>query len=368
MATENTASPLHEYFRSAGAKCEDVSGWQVPSVVTDEECEYFSIRKGVGISDLSDMAKIRISGEGAKALLDEVTSGNIDRLVENNIRWTAILDERGRVVSDVQVYNDFDSYLITCSGPQRATTLRALQRQRADDVQIEDRTETLAALSVEGPLALEIPEKIAGMDAAGLRLLAFTRLEIQGTESIVSRIGYTGEFGYVFFVDPGVAVSILDQIRRMVPESRLCGRAVQALLRLEVRAFDLEHHVVKGETALQAGLHWMIDFRKRRFIGRESIMAEKSKGPPRRLVALVFDGETVVDRGATIFDDEREVGYVAQCAWSPTLQKTIGLAYLDDAYAWVGIELRLTNSRYGPRARTVSTPFFVTASTRIAAQ
>lgn len=331
------------------------------------EAEYNAIRKGVGISDLSDMGKLRVRGTNALALLDRVVAGNVDQLVENSIRWTVILDQRGHVLADVQIYNDFDEYFVTCAGPLRETVLDALQQHSRNDVEIIDLTETLAAVAVEGPQAMRIPPAIAGIDASGLALLKFTRCDIQGNEVLISRIGYTGEFGYIFFVAPTVVGSLIDQIRAVAPEAVLCGRAVQNILRLEVRAFDPARHILNHESALEAGLHWMIDFRKPYFQGRDAVMAEKASGIERRLVAFVLeDGYDVIERGAALRDGGRKVGYVADCSHSPTLEQTIGLAYLDADYAWVGITLEIDTRAGIGRARTVSAPFLITESTEVA--
>jgi aminomethyltransferase len=184
---------------------------------------------------------------------------------------------------------------------------------------------------------------------------------------LLSRIGYTGEFGYVFFVQSDQIASLVERIREAAPEAVLCGPAVQDLLRLEVRAFNLARDIVSDETALEAGLHWMIDFRKEHFNGRAAVMAEKARGLRYRLVAFVLNGDQAIDRGAAVRDDGRQVGHVAHSAWSPTLRQIIGLAYLDDAYAWVGIDLAVDTARGPGPVRTVSAPFLVTESTLSAA-
>lgn len=362
-----TNSPLHECFHAAGARFEVRGGWQVPVAVGGREGEYLAIRRGVGISDLSDLGKLRVRGPGAAALLDRVVAGNVDRLVENGIRWTVILREDGRVLADVQVYNDFGEYLVTCAGTRRAEVEAALRAHAGADAQVDDLTAELAVVAVEGPRARDVPAAIAGMDASGLPLLRFTRCTVHGEELLVSRIGFTGEFGYLFFLRPALAPALVERIRQVVPAAELCGRDVQDVHRLEVRAFHQDRDLVHGETALEAGLHWMIDFRKPAFAGAEAVRAEKERGLARRLVAFEADGHAAPERGDALHEGASPAGYVAHAAWSPALGRVVGLAYLDEPYAWVGVELEV-RTRGGARvaARTVSAPVLVTESTRAA--
>ncbi len=303
---------------------------------------------------------------GRASSINELVAGNLDRLVENSIRWTAILDEFGRVIADVQIYNDFGKYLVTCAGPLRSPVLNSLRASGRDDVEIEDLTETMAVVAVEGPRALAVPLAIAGMDASGLSLLKFTRCNVQGTEVLLSRIGYSGEFGFQFFLRSDRAEQLVERILDVSPDAIRCGQKVQELLRLEARSFDLPHTTFRGETALEAGLHWMIDFRKPGFLGREAVMAEKARGLERRLVGFLLDKGVLVARGTEVLDEDVPVGYVAQCAWSPALSRTIGVAYIDTPYAWVGIELEVAEEGERGRLLTVSAPFLLTESTKLA--
>jgi aminomethyltransferase len=362
-----TNSPLHECFRAAGARFEERGGWLVPVAVAGRAGEYLAIRHGVGISDVSDMGKLRVSGDGAAALLDRVVAGNVDRLVENSIRWTVILHADGRVLADVQVYNDFGAYLVTCAGSRRDEVAAVLRTHAGRNVRVDDVTAELAAVAVEGPCARDIPSAIAGIDASGLPLLRFTRCRVDGGDVLVSRIGFSGEFGYLFFVHPSLAAKLVAHIRRVAPVAELCGRDVQDLHRLEVRAFHQDRDVVRGETALEAGLHWMIDFRKPEFRGSAAVHAEVARGVARRLVAFEADGRVAPGRGDPLYMTGTRAGYVANGAWSPALGRVVGLAYLDEPYAWVGLELeaRTPDGRPVP-VRTVSAPLLVTASTRVA--
>jgi aminomethyltransferase len=330
------------------------------------EQQYYAIRGGIGITDVGSMTKLRIHGDGATALLDSVLSGNVRRLVENSIRWTAMLDEQGHIIADVQLYNDFGTYLVTCSRNMREQALRAL-RSSGYAVEIEDLTDALAAVAIEGPAARDLPANVIGPEVAGLSLLKFTRCRAAGGEVLLARIGFTGEFGYVMFGERDVVHELATRVSEQAGAVH-CDTAVHDVLRLEMRAFSIARDLLRDESALEAGLHWMIDFRKPAFRGREAVMAEKDSGLRQRMVAFVADEVGALDRGSALTDDGRPVGYVANVAWSPHLSRTIGVAYVEEKLTWVGVDLGIDASAGGGRIRIVSAPFFVTESTRRGAE
>ena len=237
-----------------------------------------------------------------------------------------------------------------------------LLRDCGNPTEVEDLSDRLAAIVVEGPLAVDIPHAILGMDGSGLGLLKFVEVDVFGQQVRLSRIGFSGEYGYIFFLEPGSATQLVDRIMATCPTARRCGTAVQQLLRLEVGAFTGESHFLRRETALEAGLHWMIDFRKEEFRGRAAVMAEKAAGLRQRLGGFTLDGRHAPAPGTPITEEAEEVGYIATAAWSPTLERVIGFSYLRHDYAWIGLRL----DAGGRALRTVSTPFLTTQSTKAA--
>lgn len=329
------------------------------------EAEYAAIRKGIGITDRSEMGKFRVSGEAALGLLDRAVTCNVENLPENAIRLGLMLDEAGRILADVQVYNNFEDYIVTCDSPLRQPVLARLQECNPGGAVVDDISAELRAICVEGPRSWHVPQRLVGLDATGLRLLNFNHTQVGDVKTILARVGFTGEYGYLFFVPPESSDAVLARMREAAPEAVPCGREVHDLLRLEVRSFNLQLDVVEGETPLQVGLHWMIDFRKQGFAGSAALFAEKQRGVARRLVAFKCERGGEPRRGDALFDGEAKVGYVANAAHSPALGCAIGLAYLDSAYAWVGIRLELAAAGGRVEAHTVSAPFFVTESTLI---
>jgi len=358
-------SPLHEILAAHGAVFEERAGHSVAVRTVGLEAEADAIRNGVGVWDNSDIGKIRVRGNGARDVLDRTVSGDIEGLHENAIRYTLVLEDSGKIVSDVQVYNNFDEYLLTCSASRKDRVLELLEANNTDGAEIEDVSGQYAAICIEGPQAWQVPRAMAGLDIRSLRLLTFTECEVAGVKSLLARIGYCGEYGYMILVAPEFAPRMLEQVLKSAPEAVLCGRAVQDLLRLEVRSFNLDKDVPNGESPLQAGLHWMIHFHKPEFPGREALMAEKDNGIGRKLVAFEFVDPRDETGIGTVRDGAELVGQVVNFARSARRGRTIGLAYLDEAYGWPGVDLQVDTDGGEVPIRTVSAPFVHTESNRI---
>ena len=325
---------------------------------------YDAVRGALAITRRDELGKIRLRGAGAVDLLDRLVTGDVVRLHEYGIRWTALADERGRVLADLQIYKGFEEFTITCDRAVLSVLLDALRDADAGDVEIDDQTLGYAAFVIEGPDADNVPALLMGADAAALSLLRFTTGTIAGCDVMVGRIGYTGEFGYIFFVPRAHSDEVDAAVAASLPHAVHCGPDAHDLLQLEIRAFNRRVDIMRGESLLEAGLHWMVDFRKPRFHGRDAIMSEKAAGLAQRQVAFVLDGADDVQRGAQVLLRDAPVGYVVNSGFSPVLRKTIGLAYVAEPYAWVGVETRIQTPSGAKPARFVSSPFITTESTK----
>jgi aminomethyltransferase len=324
---------------------------------------YDAVRGSLAITRRDDLGIVRLSGPVAVDLLDRLVTGDVVRLHEYGIRWTALADERGRVLADLQIYKGFGEFTVTCDRAVLGVLLDAF-RDAAGDVAIEDQTSAFAAFVIEGPDADNVPALLLGPDAAALSLLRFTTGTIAGVDVMVGRIGYTGEFGYIFLVPRERSGEVDAAVAASLPKAVHCGPDVHDLLQLEIRAFNRRHDIMRGESLLEAGLHWMVDFRKPQFRGRDAIMSEKAAGLTQRQVAFVLDGADHVQRGAQVIVNDVPVGYVVNSGFSPVLKKTIGLAYVAEPCAWVGVQTRIQTLSGATPSRFVSSPFITTESTK----
>ena len=323
--------------------------------------EYEAIRSQMGLTDRSEMVKLKISGEKAAEILDGVVTGYIGNLPENAIRHTLLLDGSGRIITDLQLYNCFDHFILTCPRKSYAPVKSAVEQAGAGALAIEDMTDRTAAISVEGPYAWKAAMSVAGPVVQGLPVMRFAAFEAGSSQALVARYGQTGEYGYLFLVPSEMASDILSRLKS-VEGTRLCGRAVHDILQLEGRAFNRERDTPRDETPLQAGLQWMIGFRKPSFAGRDALMAEKRQGLKQKMIGLKMLGPGVPEFGAKVLADGAEAGYIAHGGFSPLLKSGIALAYLTLDWAWVGLTYDVEVPGGLVQAISVTTPFFQTLS------
>ncbi|MGH7268440.1 MAG: aminomethyltransferase family protein [Candidatus Rokuibacteriota bacterium] len=356
-------SPLRPAFADAGAAFAVADGVERATRVAGLEVEYRAVREHVGVGDLSDLGRIRVAGEAARDALDGLLAGNVQNLPENAMRGTVALGEDGRILAQTTVHCLFDEYLLTTDGDSRGALLGLLEAGMPAGVRVADLSDSHGMLRVDGPDAADLPRALFGLEAAGLRLMSLATCRLDGAEVIVSRIGSTGEYGYTLMAERDALPEILERLRRLVPDAALCGSDAYDVLLLEMRSFNRRRDLPHDEPLLAAGLHWMIDFRKPAFVGRDAVLAAKKRGLQRRMVCVRLDrGAPVPAPDAVVRLERRAVGYVAHAAFSLALAAPIGLAYLDASCAVVGLPVTV-DTRGGPAAaRTVSAPFVRTRS------
>ena len=354
--------PSAPTFRANELAEASISGLQGLESVAGFDAEYHAIRRTFGIADMSDLGKLRVAGENARDVLDVVLTGNVQNLPENAMRNMLALDAAGSIVTDVCVYSGFDEYLLLTEAATLPVLKDEIGARCTSDVEITDLTDSHGMFRVDGPEAADLPRVLIGLEAAGLNLMSFAECRLDGASLTVGRIGSAGEWGYQFVAERDALQMVLERLLEIHPEILRCGRGVFNVLQMEVRSFNRRLDLPYGETPLAAGLHWMIDFRKPEFVGRDALMASKESLAKRMICLRMDDGAPVPPPGAAVHLDGQPVGYVANAAFSPALGVPIALAYLDAAVAVVGLPVAVAVDSEDWSGQTVSAPFVRTRS------
>lgn len=327
--------------------------------------QYDAVREDVGITDVSGWTKLRVLGDAARDVLDVALTGPILNMTENGIVHTMALDDAGRFVADVLVLGGFEDFTLLARPPLGGALKEAVAKAVGDDAEVADVTESLDLVRIDGPGTAELPRMVLGSAVAGMRIMTFAETEFDGRPLTVGRLGMTGEFGFFFLGDPEAVGAAVAAIREAAPEAVDCAPELHNLLEMETRTFNSRIDLPKAESPLEAGLHWMVDFRKPEFVGRESLLALNEDGLARRMICLRLDGgDAVPDRLApvTLPDGGGDVGYIANAGFSPSAGTGIALAYVETALAAVGVPLQVATAAGPVSARIVSAPFFTTRS------
>lgn len=398
-------SPVHERLVEQGGYLREVSGWEGadwfagPGVAPVAEpswgrapwfrewaAEHRAVREGVGLMDMSFMAKLAVRGAGAAALLDRVSAGDVTASVET-ITYTQWLDERGRIEADLTVTKlADDDFLVVASDTAHGHTLAWLRGAVADgtDVRIEDVTADYAQLNVQGPRSRDL---LAALTDADLSTVAFgfrtaRWVEVAGVRVLCARITYLGELGYELYVPAGSGLKVYDALQDAGPAYGLRPVGLKALasLRMEKGYRDFGHDIDNTDCPLEVGLGFALALDKPGgFVGRDAVLERKAAnaaagGMGQRLVQVrLLDPDPLLHHAEVVHRDGVPVGYVRAASYGWTLGSAVGLAMVSGQGApvtpdWLSggtWEVDVAGTRH--RAEVSLRPMYDPASARVRA-
>jgi aminomethyltransferase len=301
--------------------------------------EHRAVRTTAGVFDVSHMGELRIAGDGAHEYLQARLTNDLDRIDAGQAQYTLLTNDDGGIVDDLIAYRRGpDDYLLVVNASNAETDHAAL-------AETENVSDEWALLAVQGPEAL---------DRLGVEIEPFTfreDVDVLGVRCLVAGTGYTGERGCEVACAPDDALRLWDAIleRGIVP----CGLGARDTLRLEV-CYPLHGNDITPErTPIEAGLGWACALAKD-FPGVERLRRQKEEGPVEKLVAFVMEDAGIPRTGMRI----EEGGTVTSGTLSPTLGRSIGLAYVSAGRSEAGTELTVDLRGRPRRARIVPKPFY----------
>jgi len=367
----------------------DWAGYYAPSSYEPlHEHEYSAIRNAAALIDVSPLFKYDISGPDAERLVNRVITRDASRMAPGRIIYTPWCDEHGRVLDDGLVMRAGEQQFHWTAADPNFRWLR--QNAAGLNVQIDDVSERVAALSLQGPTSRDVLKQIAEADVDALRYFQLTPANIANCEVEITRTGYTGDLGYEVWMAREDAGAIWDAIVSagsaygVRPTGLLAldvARIEAGLLLIDVDFFSARRALTAAQyyTPLEMGFDRLVDFHKEQFVGRAALFAQKRAGVPRRIVGLSIDWTDVetlytavglpplavatASRVAVpVFAGSRQVGRMTSSTWSPVLKQMIGLATIETPFAGVGSEIEVEHTvdvvRHRVRATVTEMPFF----------
>jgi len=358
------------------------SGYTTVDVFTSVEQEYFAIRNATSLYDLTPMVKYRIAGAGASRYLNRLMTRDMARLKPGRVAYTVWCNDNGHLIDDGTVFCLSETEYRLCTGERQLDWLMA--SALGFEVQIEEVTEDIAALSVQGPTSCTVLKALGLAGVGRLKPFELGHFTAPGALSLeaplmVSRTGFTGDLGYELWMRPVDAERVWDGLmeegrRRLI---RPVGSRALNMARIEagfllpnVDFVSAEHTLRVGteRSPFELGLGWLVDFKKGHFTGRRALLEEQRRGPRRQLVGLDIEGNKPAHNALLYSQASRkvQVGSVTSATWSPTTKRNIALAMMDATHmkpgttAWAEIYLNreLVWERRMARARIVERPFF----------
>jgi len=364
-------SPFHPRTNALckSLRWKDWSGYHaVCAYDTYHEREYYAVRHAAGLMDVTPLHKYEVQGPDAAAFLARVMVKNIEKLKIGQVAYCCWCDDDGKLLDDGTVWRIDDTvFRATAAEPSLAWFLH---NARGFDVSIEDSTDRIGALSLQGPNARTILRQVTDVDLDALRFFRLERTKIDGFDATITRTGYTGDLGYEIWVENDHALRLWDAITDAGRGYGLEPMGLDALDIARVEAgfimngvdyFSANHCLIdaRKSTPYETGLGWTVNLDRDPFIGQAALRREKQEGPRRRFVGIELDWnefETLFARHrlppevcSSAWRDAvpvyapggAQVGQATSGSWSPILKKNLALATVSSAYAATGTRLRM---------------------------
>ena len=363
--------------------------YAVSSYEPHHEHEYNAIRNAAALIDISPLFKYRLTGKDATRLVDRIITRDMRKVSVGQVIYTPWCDEHGKVIDDGTVSRLAENtYRWTAADP----SLRWFSQSAVGlDVQIEDISESVSALALQGPTSGRLLRSLVRhADIENLKYFRLTKANIADVSVDISRSGYTGDLGYEIWIPSQQAVKVWDVLMEagrafdIHPAGMLAldvARVEAGLLLIEVDFNSSKKALIDEQkyTPFEMGLGRLVHLNKNRFIGQTALIAEQKRGHAREIVGLEIDWpeverlyETVglppaispiASRVAVpVFSDGVQVGKATSSTWSPILKKMIALATVKREYTKPGtqleFEITIEAKRQRARAVVVKTPFF----------
>ncbi|MFY9552856.1 MAG: aminomethyltransferase family protein [Thermoanaerobaculia bacterium] len=362
--------------------------YAVSAYEAHHEHEYNAIRNAAALIDISPLFKYRVSGKDATRLVDRIVTRDLRKVSVGSVIYTPWCDERGKTIDDGTVSRLSENvYRWTAADP----SLRWFQQNAPGlDVGIEDISEQVAALALQGPTSGRMLKAIAEADVENLKYFKVTTGKIAGVAVEISRTGYTGDLGYEIWIPWKEAVKVWDEL---MEKGRPFDVHAAGMLALDVSRIeagllliDVDFNSSKKAyidqqrySPLEMGLSRLVALDKGRFVGQKALREEAKKGPAREIVGLEVEWnsiESIYDRlslapqipaaasrvPVPVFEHGEQVGKATSTTWSPTLKKMIALATIDRGHNALGSRLEMEYTveavRHRVSATVVKTPFF----------
>ncbi|EHK58077.1 aminomethyltransferase family protein [Allomesorhizobium alhagi] len=354
----------------------DWAGYKAPNSLWDSELEYFAIRSQAALFDISPMVKYRIEGPDAEACLNRITLRDVVKLKPGRVHYTAWCDDEGHVLDDGTLFRLTDEKFRLCCQELHLPWL--LDSACGFDVRIEEETEAVAGLALQGPTSFALLRDAGFAGIEKLKPFDLADFPHENGMVTISRTGFTGDLGYELFVETSLALSLWDRLWQVGEHRGLRAIGYQALNRARIEAglivanadFSTAEHALRADRVRmpdEIGLGFMVDVEKGHFNGRAAIIKARQNTTMRHvLVGLEIEGNIPAEHAIVYHRKKREVGLVSAAIWSPTAKRNIAIASLsrpfgdtitDDLWVEIYAMRELKYERLMKRAKIVPRPF-----------
>lgn len=359
---KNTAFlKMHE---AMGAKIVPFAGYNMPVQYEGVIIEHETVRKSVGVFDVSHMGEFWVKGPKALDFVQWVTSNDASKLVDGKIQYSCFPNGKGGIVDDLLVYRiNAETYLLVVNAANIDKDWAWCVSQNKVGATLYNASDEISQLAIQGPNALKAMQKLTSTSVTDMEYYTFKKLEFAGVKDVIfSTTGYTGAGGCeIYFANQDA-----DKIWKAVFEAgkeygiKPIGLAARDTLRLEMGFCLYGNDICDTTSPIEAGLGWITKFTdQKNFIDKELLLKHKKEGVSRKLIGFELIDKGIARHEYEIIDkDGNNIGIVTSGSMAPSLQKAIGMGYVKTTFAAEGSEIFVKVRDKALKAKVVKFPFY----------
>lgn len=354
-----TLKSTHE---ALGAKLVPYAGFNMPVQYEGVSAEHETVRKGVGVFDVSHMGEFLIEGPHALELIQKLCSNDASKLTVGKAQYSYLPNEEGGIIDDLIIYKmEENSYLLVVNASNIEKDWKWINSKNDVGATVKDLSPEYSLLAIQGPKAVEAMQGLTSYDLSGIKFYNFVVGDFAGVDDvIISATGYTGSGGFEIYCKNADVKTIWDKVFETGAAYGIkpIGLAARDTLRLEMGFCLYGNDIDETISPIEAGLGWVTKFTKD-FTNSEALKAEKENGPKNKLIGFELDGKGIPRQGYDIVDDQgKPIGKVTSGTMSPSLHKGIGLGYVPTSLSGVGNKINIQIRKNAVPATIVKTPFY----------
>lgn len=353
-------TPLYDEHVRAGGRIVPFAGYEMPVQYSSIIAESKAVRNGAGMFDVSHMARLIFTGKDTLALLEQITTNDVAKLIDGTGQYSLLPNTTGGLVDDIIVYKISDDvYRMVVNASNHEKDVAWMRKFLPGTVKLEDVTDETAMIAVQGPTAVEIIAKLSDSPEAvtNAPMFGVVNTSLKGIPTFAARSGYTGEDGYELIC---AADKAADLWRVLLDAGVVaCGLGSRDVLRVEAGLPLYGHELGDDMSPIAAGLGWVIG-KTKSFNGSEFINKARAEGTKTKLQGVKLQSKRLLAPGMKVLLDGKEIGEVSSGVYSPLLDCAVAFAFLDASIKQgteVAIEIRgkaepatVTNKRFFRRA------------------
>ncbi len=353
---------LFECQKSLGGKMIEFFGWNMPVEFKGIIDEHMAVRKKAGLFDVSHMGEISVKGPEALEFLQYLTPNDVSRLFPVKAQYTALTTGNGTFVDDLLIYclGENDYLLVVNAANTEKDYEWILSHVGEFNVSIENESDQYTQIALQGPNSLEILQPLTELELEEMKAFGAGWGSIAGEKVLISRTGYTGEDGfeiYTLSIKPELIYNLIIESGKPLGLLPI-GLGARDTLRLEATLLLYGNDIDDTTTVFEAGLGWLVKFKKGDFLGSKALFTQKEKGVKRKIVGFEISGRGIARSHYPIYVQGEKLSEVTSGTYSPYLKKSIGLTYLPIEHSSEGTDIAVEIREKQVQAKVVPLPFY----------